>query len=609
MGFKLLGLRDELVRATESLGFESPMPVQEKAMPALLSGENDFVGLAQTGTGKTGAFGLPLLQLIDTDKFHTQGIVICPTRELCLQITEDLKKFARYIRKIKIVAIYGGASISTQIKRLKGRPQIIVATPGRLIDMINRRAADLSQVSYTVLDEADEMLNMGFKEDIDNILRKMPDHKKTWLFSATMPPGVAAIARNYLTDPVEVRIGSKGQSPKNIRHICHTIQQKNKYLELKQIIDSSPDILALVFCRTRIDTQALAESLMRDGYQSEALHGAMSQAQRDSVMRKFRRGSVRILVATDVAARGLDVDNITHVIHYNLSDGVDIYTHRSGRTGRVGKSGISIALVTSKEISRIHMLGKRLNIRFEFNKAPAGKAVGEKRYADGMNATTKPRSKTRPESKNVGEFRSKARPESKNVRGPMAKTRPESKNVGEFRAKTRPESKNVGEFRAKTRPESKNVGEFRSKTRPESKNVGEFRSKTRPESKNVGEFRAKTRPESKNVGELRSKAKTEAKNLGEFRAKDKPVKRKKRLESGKTRRFFINVGRLDKINKGAIVRLICDKSGIESDMIREISLNREFSFFEVEKQAAKRVHNSLNYAKLGGRTVQVHDAA
>ncbi len=511
MSFKLLGLKDELVKATEDLGFQSPMPIQEKTIPVLLSGEKDFVGLAQTGTGKTGAYGLPLLQLIDTDKFNTQGIVVCPTRELCLQITEDLKQFARYMRKIKIVAIYGGASISNQIKRLRDKPQIIVATPGRLIDMINRKAADLSKVSYTVLDEADEMLNMGFKEDIDNILKKIPDNRKIWLFSATMPQGVAAIARNYLTDPVEVRMGSNNQGPKNIRHICHTIQQKNKYLELKQIIDSSPDILALVFCRTRSDTQALAESLMRDGYQSEALHGALSQAQRDSVMRKFRRGSVRILVATDVAARGLDVDDITHVIHYNLSDGVDIYTHRSGRTGRVGKSGISIALVTSKEISRIHMLGKRLNILFEFNKVPAGKAICEKRYADDINATTKPR----------------------------AKTRPEPKNVGEFRAKTRPESKNVGEFRAKTGP----------------------------------------------------------------------VKRKKRLESGKTRRFFINVGKLDKINKGAIVRLICDKSGIDSDMIREISLNREFSFFEVEKQAAERVHNSSNYAKLGGRTVQVHDAA
>ncbi|MBW2644707.1 MAG: DEAD/DEAH box helicase [Deltaproteobacteria bacterium] len=495
MDFKLLGLRDELVKATESLGFQSPMPVQEKAMPVLLSGEKDFVGLAQTGTGKTGAFGLPLIQLIDSTKFNTQGIVICPTRELCLQITEDLKQFARYMNKIKIVAIYGGASISTQIKRLKGKPQIIVATPGRLIDMINRKAADLSQVSYTVLDEADEMLNMGFKEDIDNILTKMPDHRKIWLFSATMPRGVAAIARNYLTDPVEVRVGSERQSPKNIKHICHTVQQRDKYPELKRIIDSSSDILALVFCRTRRDTQALAESLMRDGYQAEALHGALSQSQRDSVMRKFRRGSVRILVATDVAARGLDVNDITHVIHYSLPDGMEIYTHRSGRTGRVGKSGISIALANSKEIHTIRMMEKRLNIHFEFNKVSAGKAVSEKQYADN-NVTAK----------------------------------------------------------------------------------------------------------------SRAKATSESKNVHELRAETKPAKRKNRLKPGKSQRFFVNMGRLDKINKGAIVRLICDKSGIAPDMIGEISLNREFSFFEVQKQAAKKVYNSLNDAKLNGRTVEIHRA-
>ncbi|MCK5784226.1 MAG: DEAD/DEAH box helicase, partial [Desulfobacterales bacterium] len=496
MDFKQLGLRDELVKATESLGFQSPMPVQEKAMPVLLSGEKDFVGLAQTGTGKTGAFGLPLLQLIDTTKFNTQGIVICPTRELCLQITDDLKKFARYMNKIRIVAIYGGASISTQIRRLGSKPQIIVATPGRLIDMINRKVADLSQVSYTVLDEADEMLNMGFKEDIDNILKKMPDNRKIWLFSATMPRGVAAIARNYLTDPVEVRVGSEHQSPKNIKHICHTVQPRDKYPELKRIIDSAPDVLALVFCRTRRDTQALADSLMRDGYQSEALHGALSQAQRDSVMRKFRRGSVRILVATDVAARGLDVNDITHVIHYNLSDGVEVYTHRSGRTARVGKSGISIALVNSKEISRIRILEKRLNIRFEFNKVPAGKAVREKQlsgfvgkiaHTDGINADIKPRVKARPEP--VIKPRVKARPE------PVIKSR----------VKAGPEPVSRHELRAET----------------------------------------------------------------------KPVKRKKHFESRKIQRFFINMGRLDKINKGAIVRLICDKSGIDPDMIGEISLNRE----------------------------------
>ncbi|MEA2015030.1 MAG: DEAD/DEAH box helicase [Thermodesulfobacteriota bacterium] len=510
MSFKLLGLKDELVRATEVLGFQSALPIQEKAIPVLLSGEKDFVGLAQTGTGKTGAYGLPLLQLIDPDKSNIQGIVICPTRELCLQLTDDLKQFARYMSKMKIVAIYGGASISTQIKRLKGRPQIIVATPGRLIDMIDRGAANLSQVSYTILDEADEMLNMGFKDDIDRILRTMPDHRKIWLFSATMPQGVAAIARNYLTDPVEVRMGDKHQGPKNIKHICHTVEQKDKYRELKQIIDLSPDIIALVFCRTRRDTQSLSELLMKDGYQAESLHGALSQAKRDSVMRKFRNGSVKILVATDVAARGLDVDDITHVIHYKLPDGAEIYTHRSGRTGRVGKSGLSIVLVGSKEIHTVHAMGKRLNIRFEF------------------------------------------------IRGPEGKT--------DFN-KTR-------ESRIKSEPAKRK------------KQAGSWKEPSRFNKLPV--------------------RKTDSKKTHEVRADADPVKRKKQAGSGERQRFFINFGRLDKINKGVIVRLICDKSGIGSDMIGEVSLNREFSFFEVEKQAAGIVHDSLNDARLNGRAVEIH---
>ncbi len=548
MSFKLLGLRDELVRATESLGFQSPMPIQQKAMPVLLSGEKDFVGLAQTGTGKTGAFGLPLLQLIDTNKFNTQGIVICPTRELCLQITDDLKQFARYMNKIKIVAIYGGASISTQIKQLKSKPQIIVATPGRLIDMINRKTADLSKVSYTILDEADEMLNMGFKEDIDNILKKMPDHRKIWLFSATMPQGVAAIARDYLTDPVEVLLSSKLQGPKNIKHICHTIQQKNKFLGLKRIIDFSPDILGLIFCRTRKDTQALAELLIQDGYQAEALHGDLSQPQRDSVMRKFRRGSVRLLVATDVAARGLDVDDITHVIHYNLPDGAEIYTHRSGRTGRVGKSGISIALVNSREIHSIRMLEKRLNICFEFNKVPDGKAICEKQLS-----------------------------------GLVEKIVHTNVNQAELEAYLPAVCGALENFDKEELIKRFITAEF---------------NRFLQNYHNADDINVNTK--------TRAKAMPESKNRHEVRAKTRPVKRKKRLGSGKNQRFFINVGRLDKINEGAIVRLICDKSGIGSGMVGEISLNREFSFFEVEKQAARKVHNSLNNAKLDGRIVQVH---
>jgi ATP-dependent RNA helicase DeaD len=289
MNFKTLGLRTELVKAVEGLGFQTPMPIQEKAIPALLSRERDFVGLAQTGTGKTGAFGLPLIQRIDWALPRPQGIVMCPTRELCLQITDDLKKFAKHVKDIRIVAVYGGASISNQTRQLKNGSQIIVATPGRLLDLIDRKAVNLSQVSYAVLDEADEMLNMGFQEDIDSILDKLSGHKRVWLFSATMPEGVAGIARNYLTDPVEVTVGGRNLSPKNIEHTCYVIHEKHRYQGLKRTIDFTPEMFGLVFCRTRKETQTVAEALMQDGYQAEALHGDLSQAHRDYVMRKFRQ--------------------------------------------------------------------------------------------------------------------------------------------------------------------------------------------------------------------------------------------------------------------------------------------------------------------------------
>jgi ATP-dependent RNA helicase DeaD len=348
--------------------------------------------------------------------------------------------------------------------------------------MINRKAANLSKVSYTILDEADEMLNMGFQEDIDNILKKMPDHRKTWLFSATMPKGVAAIARNYLTDPVEVRVGGKRQGPKNIKHICHTIQQKNKYPGLKRIIAFSPDILGLIFCRTRKDTQALSELLMQDGYQAEALHGDLSQAQRDSVMRKFRRGSVRILVATDVAARGLDVDDITHVIHYNLPDEVEIYTHRSGRTARAGKSGLSIALINSKEIRRIRMLEKRLNICFEFNKVPDGKAICEKQLS-----------------------------------GLVEKIVHTDVNQAEIEAYLPAVCSALENFDKKELIKRFIAAEF---------------NRFLQNYHNADDINANTKTKAK----IRAKTKSESKNRHESRAKTKHVKRKKRLESRKTQK-------------------------------------------------------------------------
>ncbi len=341
MDFKETGLNDELLRAVDALGFETPMPIQAAALPVLLDGRRDFIGLAQTGTGKTAAFGLPLLQHIDASLARPQGVILCPTRELCLQITDDLKRYARYLPRIGVAAVYGGASIAHQIRQLRNGAQIIVATPGRLIDLIQRRAADLSAVATCVLDEADEMLNMGFQEDIDRILGRMPVDRKTWLFSATMPSGVAAIARNYLNDPCRVSVAVSRRMAPNITHSCYVMDERNRYQGLKRIIDATPGIFGLVFCRTRKETQTVAESLIQDGCRDDALHGDLSQAQRDHVMRKFRRQSIRLLVATDVAARGLDVDAISHIIHYNLPDDTETYTHRSGRTARAGRSGIS----------------------------------------------------------------------------------------------------------------------------------------------------------------------------------------------------------------------------------------------------------------------------
>ena len=377
MKFTDLGLSPETLKSIEALGFETPTPIQEKAIPILLERNRDFVGLASTGTGKTAAFGLPLLELIDPEVTMPQGIIMAPTRELCMQIADDLKKFARHQSHIKITAVYGGAPITTQMRELKRGTQIIVATPGRLLDLIERRAAKLEQIAAVVLDEADEMLNMGFKEELDKILGKMPKERGTWLFSATMAKGVARIAQNYQTDPVEVSVGGKNESAANIEHFCFMVHEKDRYPAVKRILDYLPEIYGLIFCRTRAETQSVAEKLMKDGYSAEALHGDLSQAQRDAVMRKFRQKTIQVLVATDVAARGIDVDDITHVIHYKLSDEVAAYTHRSGRTARAGKSGVSLALINMHERRRIVELERRNNIKIKLEKIPDVKAICE----------------------------------------------------------------------------------------------------------------------------------------------------------------------------------------------------------------------------------------
>lgn len=376
--FKELGIDRDIMLALDELGFEHPMPVQEKVIPLLLGPPVDIVALAQTGTGKTAAFGLPLIQTAHGDDPLPHALILCPTRELCLQITHDLEDFARYTEDLRILPVYGGSSMEIQIKALRKGVQIVVATPGRLLDLIRRRAVKLHRIETVVLDEADEMLNMGFSESINDILAEVPENRNTLLFSATMPDEVARIARNYMKSPVEITIGSRNSGAENIKHLYYTVHAKDKYTALKRIVDYFPSIYGIIFCRTRIDTQEIADKLIADGYNAEALHGDLSQSQRDSVMQKFRIRHLQLLVATDVAARGLDVDDLTHIINYSLPDDLSAYTHRSGRTGRAGKAGTSIAIINLKEKHLIRQIEKMINKSFLPVKIPQGKEICEK---------------------------------------------------------------------------------------------------------------------------------------------------------------------------------------------------------------------------------------
>lgn len=537
MDFKTLGLGAELLRALGDLGFETPMPIQAAALPKLLNGSRDFIGLARTGTGKTAAFGLPLLQRVDAALARPQGVILCPTRELCLQITDDLKRYGRYIPKIRVAAIYGGAGIAHQIRQLRDGAQIVVATPGRLIDLMRRRAADLSRVAFCVLDEADEMLNMGFQEDIDRILDRMPAERQTWLFSATMPPGVAAIAGNYLDDPHKVSLGGRRHLAPNISHTCYRMHERHRYEGLKRIIDFTPGIFGLVFCRTRKETRIVAEALVQDGYQADALHGDLSQAQRDHVMGKFRRKSIRLLVATDVAARGLDVDGISHIIHYNLPDDPDTYTHRSGRTARAGRSGVSIALATPREVGRLRTMERANAMRFEFGKFPNGREICE-RQLDGFVDR-------------------------------IVETPVDRKAFADYLPAA---CEALAGF-----DREELILRF----------MGAGFSRFLEDYRQAGDINVAARPSNVRLA-----------------GKSRNV----RTEINGVHRFFINVGRLDKINEGAIVRLVCDHSGIRSGQIGRIELKREFSFFEVVRGAAAKVRRSLKDVQLDGRRVQVRDA-
>ncbi len=553
MSFSELGLKKPLLEALEKLKFETPTPIQQQAIPVLLNGENDFIGLAQTGTGKTGAYGLPMLHLLDPNDRHTQGIIICPTRELCIQVTEDLKRFAIRLKAIQVTAVYGGASIIGQVHELKRGSQVIVATPGRLCDLIRRRAVNLSNVSCAVLDEADEMLNMGFKEDINAILEAIAKQAKIWLFSATMPREVMVMASKYQSNPIEVTVGTRNLAAENIEHHYYVMQERDRYQALRRILDATPDIFGLVFCRTRRDTQDIAEKLISHGYRAEAIHGDLSQAQRDYVMRKFRQKSISVLVATDVAARGLDVNDITHVINFSLPDDALVYTHRSGRTARAGKSGLSIVLVNPREKYRIRELERISKIQFKMRKIFNGEAICRNQLlAFAENVVKTPTNGLE-----------------------MEKYLPQIYEA--FEGLSKEEVINL----ILSKEFSRLISSYRNAPDID---AGSQMNKPRKE---YGKSR-----QSNNGNSHRDKFRK-----GGFG--------KVRRNPEDSQRFSISVGHLHNVNKGAIVRLVCDKAGIKSQMIGAIDVKREFSLFDVDKKAAQRVRNSMKSVSFDGKQVKV----
>ena len=551
MKFTELGLSPGTLSSIQALGFETPTPIQAQAIPFLLRESRDLIGLASTGTGKTAAFGLPLLEQVDDTLTAIQAVVLAPTRELGVQIAEDMKRFAKHRPNLKIAAVYGGANIVTQIKALKSGAQIVVATPGRLVDLIERKAARLEQVRYLVLDEADEMLNMGFKEEIDKILSKAPKERLTWLFSATMARGVERIAKNYLVQPHTIEVGGRNESAANIEHIAFMVNERDRFAALMRVLDALPEIYGVVFCRTRAETQTVAEKLMANRYSAEALHGDLSQAQRDTVMRKFRQRTVRILVATDVAARGIDVDDITHVIHYKLSDEVAAYTHRCGRTARAGKSGVSIALINSREQRRISELERRNSITIAMEQLPDGRAVCEQQLLALLERVVN----TEVNEEAIADYLPPA-----------------------YEALCHLDKKEIIK-----RFVSVEFNHFLDTYA----NAPDLNAKAKAP-------RERKRPRDK------GKSTTQ---------RSENSKRNQRLQAYDTKRFSINIGRVHKINTGAIVRLICTHCDIKSNQIGAVDLGREASVFEVSKEIANSIRKGMEQVKLDGRRISVRAAS
>ncbi|MET7036306.1 DEAD/DEAH box helicase [Elizabethkingia miricola] len=556
--FTETNLSPEILKAIGELGYESPTEIQKQTIPFISSDVRDLIALAQTGTGKTAAFSLPILDMVDDTSRKIQFLVLCPTRELCLQITKDIKNYSKYLPNIKTVAVYGGSSINDQIRSLREKPQIIVGTPGRVIDLINRKSLDFSNIHWLVLDEADEMLSMGFKDDLETIISETPETKQTFLFSATMSKEVERISKNYLTKPHRISVGSINEVKKNIKHEYYVVGYRQKKEALKRLIDNNPNQYSIIFCRTRMETQEVADFLMQNGYAADALHGDLSQAQRDTVMKKFRLKNIDILVATDVAARGLDVDSLTHVIHFSLPDDPEVFVHRSGRTGRAGKDGISIALIKPEESRKLKQIKSQSKIEITEKIIPTGQEIIKAQ-----------------------------------VEGVFEKLFSEHENYFEFDASLIPDLSNF------TKEEL--VGQLLQFQLRDMALYYENRN-------DIAEQKFNGRDDSER-GSRRERSRDRDRDRGDRNSRDRGD-RKSRKKSENMVRFFFNLGKRDELKKVDVLDIInqsTKKSGKKAD-IGDIEILEKFTFFEVEKSFKNEVMGNINNKKFKGREMRLEVA-
>lgn len=603
--FKDMGLKPEIQKSLEEIGFETPTPIQEKIIPIILSKSQDIIGLAQTGTGKTAAFGLPVLQMLDENNSNTQVLIMAPTRELTLQIASDIKSFCKYQKKVKVVAAFGGARIDLQIKELRQGAHIIVATPGRLLDLIKRKKINLGTVTHLVLDEADEMLKFGFKDEIDAILEKTPDEKTTMLFSATMSRGVAKISGDYMKDPLEVSVGQKNTGADNIDFQYYVVNAKDRYTAMRRLIDINPNIYAIIFCRTRQETKDIADNLIRDGYEAEAIHGDLSQAQRTQVMKRFKDKALKILVATDVASRGIDVKEITHVINYNLPDEVEVYNHRSGRTGRAGKQGISIAIIHSRSSRKLQQIQKAIGKEFRHCRVPTYTEIYETRLDNYIS-----------DLKNQKSFNLVTPASLEKALGDLSELSKETliERLLESQLMSLPKkSRNNDDLNISFQGLS---GGGSSSSSRDGKKKSSRREKPEPSRRRERTREPLLEKDKKETSKRRERGTKEKEKITDKKSKSedrKVTKKKSKLVAKKKSepkitnpdqcRFYINSGTKFGLNEANLQQFIKAKSKISK--IGSIEVMKKFSFFEVKKEHSETILAKLNNAEINGREISV----